>query len=905
MESLFQPSDLLGSVYKNGNVQFFDAGLLASPIGNRVKIIDLKNDSSHTLQCESNHNIVHIAFNHNQTMAVLINEMSIASLVLLEHNIVVYQRKMGRNVRCAAFSPNNQYLAFGMDGCCAVYQVDTAGVAAEPLRMLTRRRFGNLAADGAITTVQWAADSRALAVGSRSHAVRIFPAIAREHRFPLQTIADNAEAVGCFFNRKDSYDVRSLFHPFIALLRVQVLIINRRGKLTHFVASVPPARLWKKADGEMEVDEADRQHLRYSLDRGYTKILYEMFEGNGRPDVSAASFSRKDHLLAVGFENSAVLVLNVEFEPVVLKHLNLDANRRVETIDLTAGHLAFAVGRGFNASLFVWDLKSEVFVVKQQSHTKPILCAAYSPLGIHLATGGEDHLVRSLYLLSFFQLTLVDLQVKIWNAQSCMCVVTLSGHKAPVTSLSFTESGNAVLSALMDGQVMAHDMKRYRHFRTMSAPQQTQLDHLCADRTGQQCMAASRQSFEIFVWAIENGNLLDVMHGHTAPITGMSLHGLRLASVSMDKTMRIWNVARAESERVQLSHEGVCVKHSPDGFFLAALTLDSTVHVFEAATHAEVFLLETRLDMDVVRERGQQLKKETVQKNKSYTCLEFSPTGSLLLVGGQSSMFSIYDFANRVILRRLRLSQNMSIEGTNPRFTPFVHGEEQTDSEGEDAIRAPGVARKDPSERVHRPSMELRQFSFNPIGRSFAAVTTEGVQIFAVDNHRRFQSRRLAENVTPAAVEDALHEEEFGRALCMSLALNDDPLLERTLNEVPVKESGFLPFIPPFTPRRSVSAFIGDLRDAEAGELLRWLAANVARVGRVRIGRFFALTRELLFAFGHVFKAQLVFADAITALQQFFRKQQELLDLMKTNQGLVDYICAVRELNGLKLESAA
>ncbi|KAI6185176.1 Utp12 domain-containing protein [Aphelenchoides fujianensis] len=750
MESLFQPSDLLGSVYKNGNVQFFDEGLLASPIGNRVKIIDLKNDSSHTLQCESNHNIVHIAFNHNQTMAVLINEMSIASLVLLEHNIVVYQRKMGRNVRCAAFSPNNQYLAFGMDGCCAVYQVDTAGVAAEPLRMLTRRRFGNLAADGAITTVQWAADSRALAVGSRSHAVRIFPAIAREHRFPLQTIADNAEAVGCFFNRKDSYDV---------------LIINRRGKLTHFVPSVPPARLWKKADGEMEVDEADREHLRYSLDRDYTKILYEMFEGSGRPDVSAAAFSRKDHLLAVGFENSAVLVLNVEYEPVVLKHLNLDASRRVETVDLTAGHLAFAVGRGFNASLFVWDLKSEVFVVKQQSHTKPIICAAYSPLGIHLATGGEDHLV------------------KIWNAQSCMCVVTLSGHKAPVTSLCFTESGNAVLSASMDGQVMAHDMKRYRHFRTMSAPQQTQLDHLCADRTGQQCMAASRQSFEIFVWAIENGNLLDVMHGKNfSHLSIFSTHGPDHGHVAA---------------RPPLSHEGVCVKHSPDGFFLAALTLDSTVHVFEAATHAEVFLLETRLDMDVVRERGQQLKKETVQKNKSYTCLEFSPTGSLLLVGGQSSMFSIYDFANRVILRRLRLSQNMSIEGTNPRFTPFVHGDEQTDSEGEDAIRAPGVARKDPSERVHRPSMELRQFSFNPIGRSFAAVTTEGVQIFAVDNHRRFQPRRLAEN------------------------------------------------------------------------------------------------------------AQLVFADAITALQQFFRNQQELLDLMKTNQGLVDYICAVRELNDLKLESAA
>ncbi|KAI6224160.1 hypothetical protein M3Y95_00853700 [Aphelenchoides besseyi] len=855
MESLFQPSDLVGSVYKNANVTFFDSSLLASPVGNRVKIIDLKNDSSHTLQCESNHNIVYIAFNHKQTMAVLINEMSIASLVLLEHNIVLYQRQMGHNVRCAAFSPNNQYLAFGMDGCCAVYAVDNDGTATEPLRMLTRRRFGNISNDAAITSLQWSADSRALLCATRSHAVRVFSAINKETRFPLMTLTDNAETVGAFFNKKDAYDV---------------LMVNRRAKMSNFIANIPSAKLWKKkATDEMEVDNEKIPHLAYSLNREYTRILYELFEGSGRPDVTAASFSQKNHLMAVGFESSAVILVNVEHEPVVLKHLNLSVNRRVETIDLTATHLAFAVGRGFNASLYVWDIKSEVFVVKQQSHTKPILCAAYSPLGIHLATGGEDA------------------QVKIWNSQSCMCVVTLSGHKAPVTSLCFTESGNAILSASMDGQVVAHDMKRYRNFRTMTAPKQTQLENLCADRTGQNCLASSRQLFEVYVWAIETGNLLDVMHGHTAPITGMSLHGLRLVSVSMDKTLRVWDVSRCESQSIQLSHEGVDVKHSPDGFYLAALTLDSTVHVFEASTHAEVFILETKLDLDTVRERGQQLKKETVQKNKSYTCLEFSPTGSLLLVGGQSSLFSIYDFAARTILRRIRLSHNMSIEGTNPRFTPFAHGDQiESDDEDTNSIRAPGVARKDPSERVHRPSLQLRQFSFNPIGRSFAAVTTEGVQIYSLDNHRRFQPRRLAENVTPAAIENSLYSDEYSQALCMSLALNDGVLLERTLNDMPYKE---------------ISMVIGDLLDAEAGELLKWLAANITRVGRMRIARYFSICRELVYAFGHVFKAQLAFSDSITALQQYFRSHQELIDLMKTNQGLVDYVSSVRSMAQLTL----
>ena len=189
----------------------------------------------------------------------------------------------------------------------------------------------------------------------------------------------------------------------------------------------------------------------------------------------------------------------------------------------------------------------------------------------------------------------------------------------------------------MDGQVIAHDMKRYRNFRTMVTPKQTQLAHLCADRTGQNCIAASSQFYEIYVWALATGDLLEVLHGssqifaynlklllhsgHTAPITGLSLHGLKLASTSADKTTRIWDVVRVESESIQLAHEGVALKYSPDGFFLAVLSLDSAVHVFDASTNAETFLIEAKLDLDTPRERNQQLKKQTVQKNKSVAML--------------------------------------------------------------------------------------------------------------------------------------------------------------------------------------------------------------------------------------------------------------------------------------------
>lgn len=80
--------------------------------------------------------------------------------------------------------------------------------------------------------------------------------------------------------------------------------------------------------------------------------------------------------------------------------------------------------------------------------------------------------------------------------------------------------------------------------------------------------------------------------------------------------MRIWDVVRVECETTQLSHEAVDVKFSPDGFFLAVLCLDSTIHVFDARTNETIFLLETKLDIDSGRERNQMLKKETMEKSR-------------------------------------------------------------------------------------------------------------------------------------------------------------------------------------------------------------------------------------------------------------------------------------------------
>jgi WD40 repeat protein len=100
-----------------------------------------------------------------------------------------------------------RYLAFGLDGVVAIYAVDQKGVSAEPLRLLQRRYFGNVAAESAITSVEWSADSKLLLTASKCHVMRVYTPLGRSPRFSQYTLTDSAEIVGAYFKDAESYDV--------------------------------------------------------------------------------------------------------------------------------------------------------------------------------------------------------------------------------------------------------------------------------------------------------------------------------------------------------------------------------------------------------------------------------------------------------------------------------------------------------------------------------------------------------------------------------------------------------------------------------------------------------------------------------------------------------------------------
>ena len=69
MKSDFKFSNLLGTVYRQGNLVYTEDGTkLLSPVGNRVSCFDLINNKSFTFNYEHRRNISRIALNIQGTL---------------------------------------------------------------------------------------------------------------------------------------------------------------------------------------------------------------------------------------------------------------------------------------------------------------------------------------------------------------------------------------------------------------------------------------------------------------------------------------------------------------------------------------------------------------------------------------------------------------------------------------------------------------------------------------------------------------------------------------------------------------------------------------------------------------------------------------------------------------------
>ncbi|CAL1405489.1 unnamed protein product [Linum trigynum] len=883
--------NLLGAPYRGGNATVTQNTQLISSVGNRVSITDLLKSQTITLPFQSSSNIRRLAASPDGTFLLTVDENNRAQFVNIPARVSLHciHFKHGA-VHAVQFSPDGKYIAVATGKLVEIWL--SPGFKKEPFAFHLVRTLADC--EATVTALEWSLDSKYLLVGSKDLTARLFFAERlREGAMnkPYLFLGHRDTVVGCFF--KYSKNSNTPNRAYTVTRDGYIFSWGYGGldgaadndKLQDDEPLSPgtPERGGEEilSDGT-EINAKKRKNhdlkgtdpsLKEYLHKGKWELLRKDGFMQSPAKVTACDYHRVLDMVVVGF-SSGVFGL-YQMPDFVCIHLLSISREKITTAVFNEIGNWLTFGCAKLGQLLVWEWRSESYVLKQQGHYFDVNCLAYSPDSQLLATGADDN------------------KVKVWTVSSGFCFVTFSEHTNAVTALHFMSNNHCLLSASLDGTVRAWDLFRYRNFRTFTTPSSRQFVSLAADESGEVICAGTLDSFEIFVWSMKTGRLLDVLSGHEGPVHGLmfSPTSAILASSSWDKTVRLWDIFEGKGavETFSHTHDVLTVVYRPDGKQLACSTLDGQIHFWDPIDGSLMYTIEGRRDIAGGRLMTDRRSAANSTAGKCFTTLSFSADGSYILAGGNSKYICMYDIADQVLLRRFQITFNLSMDGVHD----FLNSKKMTDAgpldliDDEDSDAEEGVDIQTrgklggdlpgATQNRGRPIIRTKSLRIAHTGRSFAAATTEGVLVYSVDESFIFDPTDLDIDVTPEAVNQALIENQPSRGLILSLRLNEDSLIKKCVFAVsPADVATVVSSIPHRYLQRLIDVFADLLESCPHLEfILNWC-------------------QELCKAHGNSIQQQSRnLLPALKFLQKAItRIHQDLADTCSSNEYMLKYLCS-------------
>lgn len=112
----------------------------------------------------------------------------------------------------------------------------------------------------------------------------------------------------------------------------------------------------------------------------------------------------------------------------------------------------------------------------------------------------------------------------------------------------------------------------------------------------------------------------------------------------------------------------------------------------------------------------------------------------------------------------------------------------ETHEGGNVVMKLPGVKKGDMAARVLKPEVRVFCVKFSPTGQAWVAASTEGVHIYSLDSGHVFDPFLLDISITPQSVKEALADEDYAKAVMMSLKLNESTLIIHVLESIRTKD---------------------------------------------------------------------------------------------------------------------
>eukprot|EP00298_Acanthocystis_sp_HF-20_P014129 c20648_g1_i2.p1 GENE.c20648_g1_i2~~c20648_g1_i2.p1 ORF type:complete len:886 (+),score=337.67 c20648_g1_i2:1034-3691(+) len=799
MTSQFQFQNLCGTVYRKGNLVFTsDGNRVLSPVGNRVTCFDLVQSTSVTLPFENHCSIQRIALSPNDLLLVSVDEDGKAWFINFKLGRVIHRFSFNGAVRDLKFSPCGNFLAVTHEKEIRVWVTPSLDCGFRPLQ--PHRIFKGLFDDA--TCLDWSSDSRYIIAGTKALSARLF-SLSTSKAFVPHTFSGGhtLPIIGAFFSRDEDFiytvskcGVLNIWiweeKPVVEVTQPN----NKKAKMMDNWGSDSSGdekeqnlNFGNESDNpfggifqsEDLVGVEDNGANRYLTKNGKFLLQARHFIKQEHSKVSSVAYNRNKNIMIVGLESGVFSLYEMpttDGTEFAMIHSLSASTKKISCVTISPSAEWIAIGSTKLGQLVVWEWKSESYILKQQGHSTNMSCLCYSADGQTIATGGRDS------------------KVKLWNVASGLCFATFAEHTQPITAVHIAHSKHALFSSSFDGTVRAYDLLRYRCFRIFVTPNPTQLTSVSTNASGDIVVAGSQDTFEIFVWNVQTGNLVDILSGHTGPVSGLSFSSTNdlLASCSWDKTVRIWNLydnAKQNTEIWDHTSEVLCVRWSPNSKQVSSCTLDGQIWIWDTQNGVVINTIEARHDvMSGVRKHDK--TKNAVVSN--FNSISYSVDGTMILGGGLSKYLCLYSSSeNCVLLDRFQVTHNKNFDGVadQPTSKDFARLEyAQSDDSDEEVdkrkLNLPGVQSGDLSSRRVLPAAQTSGVHMSPSGNGFACISTEGLLIYGYDRSFFFDPTDLDVDCTVSGVKSAIADGQFTKALVMSVKLNEVYLIEEAYYSV-------------------------------------------------------------------------------------------------------------------------
>lgn len=758
-------------------------------------MFNLTKNTSYTLPFAHRRNIRHIDLTSNGQLLLTVDDDGRAILTIFTHRTSIYHFSFKGKVTALKFSPSGRYFVVGLGRKIQAWKTPSVpgsdGSELDFAPFVLHREYAGHFDD--VRHLSWSGDSRFFISSSKDSTARIWSLDPEEGFEPTVLAGHRQQVRGAWFSASQE----------------SIYSVSEDGALFRWEYV---SRHQQQGGDPEDADPDDIERWR-TVQRDY-------FMQNVK--LKCATFHQAGGLLTVCFANGLFSLYELpSFSNI---HTLSMASSPISTISTNRNGEWLALGSAKTGQLLVWEHQSESNILKQSSHLDTMTSLSFSPDSSRIITGADDGLL------------------KIWDVHSGFHIATFTEHSSAVTGSAYSKRGNVLFTSSLDGSVRAWDMLRYRNFRTFTAPQRLSFSCLAIDPAAEVVCAGSHDSFDIHLWSVQTGALLDQLSGHEGPISTLAFtpDGRMLVSGSWDRTIRTWNVfdRSQSSESLQLQSDLLCVAVRPDSAQIAASTLDGQLTFWDIETAVQQATMDGRRDVSGGRTLRSRRTAASTPGTKSFNSITYSADGSCLLAAGNSKYICLYSVSTLTLVKKFTVSVNLSLDGTQeflnssaimsnrlPRDMIDTEGEA---SDLEDRIdrSLPGAKRgKDATKRTIRPEVKVSDVEFAPTGRTFCAASTEGLLIYSLDaaGMDDFDPFDLDIDVTPQNVEAMLRQKqpEYLKALIMSFRLNEKKLIRKVYEAVPYGQ---------------VALVVRDLPRVYLGRLLQFLALQLENSPHLEFG---------------------------------------------------------------------